>query len=466
MTLINYAENIWRAALDAAEPRRIIEDSVQRRGNILEIAAWTRSAAEPAVLNASTIIDLDRFANVYLIALGKAAPGLAAAIIDKLGPRLLAGIVVALPGKGAPIMTRSGVDIRVIEAPHPHPDIRSSEAARVVLALAYGAGDDDLVVVLLSGGGSAQVALPLPGLTLEDKARIARDLMLRGAGITELNVVRKHLSAVKGGRLAEAAFPATLLNLAISDVAGDDFGTIASGLSYWDSSTYSDARRILEDYGLWDGAPSAIKKIIEHGQAELIPETPKKKNPAFDKVTSLIIGNNALAIGAARRKADELGFETIIAPSPDNGDARAAAKDWADRLIALAAQSPGRTRPLCVIGGGELTVRVRGKGRGGRNQEFALAVLSEVARSDRASLLANRDWLVASLGTDGIDGNSDAAGAWVSPQNLARARELGLDIGAFLDDNDSHTFFSRAGGLIVTGPTGTNVMDLRVMLLR
>jgi glycerate 2-kinase len=306
----------------------------------------------------------------------------------------------------------------------------------------------------------------LPGLALDDKSWVARGLMLRAADITELNVVRKHLSAIKGGRLAEAAHPATVLNLVISDVAGDDMSTIASGASYWDSSTYGDVRRILEKFDLWDEAPALVRKIVEDGCAGLIPETPKKGHPAFERVSSFVMGNNATAIEAARRKAEELGFETIVAPSPDSGEARITAKAWAGRLIDLAAQFPSRARPLCVIGGGELTVKVKGSGRGGRNQEFALTILSELARSDRASALEGRDWLVASLGTDGIDGNSDAAGAWISPETLRRARELGLNMGGFLDDNDSNTFFSRAGGLIVTGPTGTNVMDLRLMCLR
>jgi glycerate-2-kinase len=456
------AERIWRAGLDGVAPRRLIDNSVAIREDMLEVKGIAAPDGVPATF------DLDAYDNIYLIAFGKAAPGMAAAMIDVLERRLLAGVVVARPGEGGAIVRASGV--RVIEAPHPQPDLRSSEAAREILSLAYAASDRDLLIVLLSGGGSAQVALPLPGITLEDKSRIARDLMLRGAGITELNIIRKHLSAVKGGRLAEAAYPTGVVTIAISDVIGDDPATIASGPFFWDSSTYEDARHILEEFELWEDAPAAIKKIIESGQAGLIPETPKKGHPAFERVSSFVVGNNAVAIEAARREAEKLGFETQVATAPDQGEARIAAKASADRLLDLAAARKGPAgdsgRPICVLSGGELTVQVRGRGRGGRNQEFALALLAELERSDRAFVLEDCDWLAASLGTDGIDGNSDAAGAWISSTNWRRSRELGLDMQAYLDDNDSYGFFSRAGGLIVTGPTGTNVMDIRLLLLR
>jgi len=469
MSLQESAEKIWRAALEAVAPQRLIENTARVRGGTLEIAAPPDAAGDPAVSGAGASIDLDRFAAVYLIALGKAAPGMAAAMAGILGRRLLAAVVVAPPGQGAPIPAPPGVRIRVIQAPHPHPDARSAEAAREILALAYSAGEDDILVVSLSGGGSAMAALPAAGIALADKARIARDLMLRGAGISELNTVRKHLSAIKGGRLAEAASPATILNLAISDVAGDDLGIIASGVSYWDTSTYADARRILESRALWEDAGTPIKSLIEKGRAGLIPETPKKGDPAFARASSFVIGNNGTAIEAARAAARALGFETEVAGAPDHGDARAAARAYARRLLDLAAARNGRggerRPPFCLIWGGELTVDVKGTGRGGRNQEFALALLREIALSGRAAALAGRDWLIASLGTDGIDGHSDAAGACASPAVLARARELGLDIDAYLENNDSNAFFSRAGGLIVTGPTGTNVMDLRLILL-
>jgi glycerate-2-kinase len=463
MTLKDIAERIWRAGLDAAAPRRLISDSVGIRENSIEIAGLS---------GPSKIFDLSAYENIYLSAFGKAAPGMAAAFMEILGRRVLSGVVVALPGEGPPAVDVPG--IRLIEAPHPLPDMRSFEAAREILTLAYAASERDLVFILLSGGGSAQVALPLPGISLEDKLRIARELMLRGADITELNIVRKHLSAIKGGRLAEAAFPAEVVNIVISDVIGDDLGTIASGASYWDSSTYEDARRVLEKFGLWEDGPAPVpataRQIIEDGLAGRIPETPKKDHPAFERVSSFIIGDNALVLEAARREAEKLGFETQVAAAPDQGEARLAAKAYARRLLDLAAarKRQSGSRPICILSGGELTVQVKGSGRGGRNQEFALGVLSELARSERtpASILEDLDWFVASLGTDGIDGNTEAAGAWISPLNFTRARELGLDVQALLDDNDSYGFFSRAGGLIVPGPTGTNVMDLRLMCLR
>jgi glycerate 2-kinase len=455
-TLINIVEKIWKAGLEGVASNRLIHNSLKIQGNTLNIADHH---------SAKKIIDLTSYEDIHVIAFGKAAPGMAAALLEVLNGRIRAGIVVALPGANVALPA-----LRVIEAPHPLPDERSCVAAREILALAQSAKEKDLVLVLISGGGSAQVALPLPGTALADKTRIAQELMLRGADIIDLNIVRKHLSAIKGGRLAEAAFPAEVVNIVISDVIGDDLETIASGVSYWDSSTYTDARQVLEKFAVWDEAHASVRRVIENGRAGHIPETPKKGDAAFERVSSFIIGNNALALEAARLKAEELGFKTLVAASPDRGEARLAAKSYADRLLDFAASGipasgKDRGRPLCVLGGGELTVNVKGAGLGGRNQEFVLAVLSELARSNRASELNDLDWLVASLGTDGIDGNTEAAGAWISPQNLQRVRELRLDIQSYLDNNDSHRFFSRAGGLIITGPTGTNVMDLRVMCI-
>jgi glycerate 2-kinase len=419
--------------------------------------------------------DLSLYDRIYLIAFGKAASAMAGALLEILGDRIADGIVVVLPGQ-----TVRFHGLRVFEAPHPLPDERSAEAARAILALARKAGENDLVIVLISGGGSAQVCLPLSPASLEDKKRLTLEMMSRGADIRELNVVRKHLSAFKGGRLAEAAYPAELVSLAISDVIGDDLEIIASGPAYWDSSTFEDAFDILRKYGIWEGAVDGVRRTIEAGRKKLVPETLKKGAAAFDRMTSFIIGNNRMALTAAANKAEELGFRSFLLTATDYGEARMSARRYVSLVLSFALSRKRPRVPLCLLAGGELTVTVTGKGMGGRNQEFVLAALSELERQTAAlehghpemrfgfaedGRVRNLDWLIASLGTDGTDGNTDAAGAWISATNLKVARSLGLAPETFLADNNSYHFFEKAGGLIHTGPTGTNVMDLRIFLL-
>jgi glycerate-2-kinase len=445
-SLLEKAEKIWQAALAEVAPKNLIGKSVIRKADTLFVQEKR--------------YELSAYENIYLIAFGKAAPAMAESLMDILGNRVQAGLVVALPGQKISLP-----GINVLEAPHPLPDERSLDAGREILALARAAGQKDLVVILLSGGGSAQACLPLVGISFEDKRHITQELMFRGADIAELNIVRKHLSAIKGGRLADAAFPAEIVNLVISDVIGDDLEAVASGPAHWDSSAFGDALGVLQKYDLWDNAPRSIRDIINEGRNGKLPDTLKKNDRVFEKVSSFIIGNNALALGAARLKAERLGFKTIILTSTDRGEARLAAKIYVSLLVSLAVSGKKLEQPRCFLSGGELIVRVKGPGKGGRNQEFVLAVLSEIERHTESGPLSGRDWLVASLGTDGIDGNTDAAGAWASRATIQKSRELGLDIQRFLDDNDSYHFFQKAGGLIVTGPTGTNVMDLRMFFL-
>ena len=445
-SLLEKAEKIWRAALAQVAPKNLIRKRILRKADTLFVQEKR--------------YELSAYESIYLIAFGKAAPAMAESLMDILGKRVQAGILVALPGQKISLP-----GINVLEAPHPLPDERSLDAGREILALARTAGKKDLVVILLSGGGSAQVCLPLAGISFEDKRHITQELMLRGAGITELNIVRKHLSAIKGGRLADAAFPAEIVNLVISDVIGDDLEAVASGPAHWDSSTFGDALGVLQKYNLWDNAPRSIRDIISEGRNGKLPDTLKKSDRVFGKVSSFIIGNNAMALGAARLKAERLGFKTIILTSTDRGEARLAAKIYVSFLVSLAVSRKKSERPLCFLSGGELTVHVKGSGKGGRNQEFVLAALPEIERHTKSGPLSGRDWLVASLGTDGIDGNTEAAGAWATPVTIQKSRDLGLNIQDYLDGNDSYNFFQKAGGLIIIGPTGTNVMDLRIFLM-
>jgi glycerate-2-kinase len=372
--------------------------------------------------------------------------------------------------------------LEYVEAAHPLPDERSVKAARRALDLASKAGVKSLVIFCISGGASSLLCLPADGIALDEKKSVTGDLLRAGASIRELNIVRKHLSGIKGGRLAKAASPAKVINLIISDVNGDDLETIASGPTHWDSSTFAEARDVLEKYGLWASAPASVRKLVEEGVRGDEPETLKSGDAVFENVHSFVIGNNLTALRGARREAERLGFEPFVLTSSDEGEARKAARDYVAFIASLACSMSAAPKPTCLVAGGELTVTVKGKGTGGRNMEFVLAALGEMRKeglgqafcgtcelpSDGGGQGGTRpfDWLVLSIGTDGIDGPTDAAGAWADPSTLERARELGLDLEKYLSDNDSYSFFKKTGNLIVTGPTGTNVCDVRIFLLR
>jgi len=437
------AEAIWRAALEAVDPWRLVRRSVERQGEILRIQGKE--------------FDLGAAENAYIISFGKAAAAMGEALAGILDEKLTAGLVVVPWPVGG---ERSRLEY--LEAAHPIPDARSVEAARRAIEVAARAGEKDIVFVCISGGGSSILALPPDGIMLDKKRRLTEDLMRAGATIQELNVVRKHLSMIKGGQLARAAFPAEVVTLAVSDVVGDDPGTIASGPTYPDVSTFDDARAVLERYDLWDGASALVRARIEDGERGRVPETLKEGDPVFDRVSSFIIGDNMTALRAAKHESEKRGYEAIFLASGDGGEARKTAEGYAVFLAELARSAANLPRPLCLLAGGELTVTVKGRGRGGRNTEFVLAALVDMEKAGVEGL----DWLILSLGTDGIDGPTDAAGAWAGPRTARTARGLGLDPAEYLEDNDSYGFFKQTGNLIVTGPTGTNVMDLRIFLLR
>jgi len=437
------AEAIWRAALAAVDPWSLVRSTVERQGDILRIKGRE--------------FDLAAYERVFLISFGKAAAAMGEAVASLLDERLTAGLVVVPCPVGKPASR-----LEYLEASHPAPDARSVEAARRAVEIAARAGEKDLLVVCISGGGSSLLTLPAEGISLDKKRRLAEDLLRAGATIQELNVVRKHLSGIKGGQLARAAFPAAVLTLAVSDVVGDDLGTIASGPTYWDDSTFAGARAVLERYGLWDSASALVRARIEDGERGLVPETLKAGDPVFARAAAFVIGDNMTALRAAKHEAEKRGFEPIFLSASDGGEARRAAASYAAFLSELACSASNLPRPLCLLAGGELTVTVKGRGRGGRNTEFVLASIVELERAEVRGV----DWLILSLGTDGIDGPTDAAGAWAEPRTMATARALGLNPSEYLEDNDSYGFFKQTGNLIVTGPTGTNVMDLRVFLLR
>jgi glycerate 2-kinase len=312
-------------------------------------------------------------------------------------------------------------------------------------------------VCLISGGGSALLPSPVDGITLADKQETTRVLLACGATIQEINAIRKHLSKTKGGRLAKLAFPATVIGLVLSDVVGDALESIASGPITPDSTTFADCLKVVRRYRLEQRIPPAVIQLLECGSMGLLEETPKPGDAVFKRVQNVIVGSNRLALAAAQRKSQALGYNSLVLSSWITGETRVVAAVHASIAKEIAITGNPIPRPACVISGGETTVTVRGSGSGGRNQEFALAAANEITGWERIVILSG--------GTDGRDGATEAAGAVADGNSIARARDSGLDANALLDNNDSHRFFHCLGDLVITGPTFTNVMDLCIVLV-
>jgi glycerate-2-kinase len=326
-----------------------------------------------------------------------------------------------------------------------------------MLEIAEGATADDLIICLISGGGSSLMPLPRGDITLADKRQVTDALLKSGATINEVNTVRKHISDFKGGWLAKKAYPATILNLILSDVIGDPLDFIASGPTVPDSTTFSEAIGVLKKYDLWTKAPSFVRKLLSDGEKGLVPETPKAGDEAFKKVYSFVVGNNRFATQAACEDLKSAGLNTLMLTAMMEGEARQVGIVLASIAREASVSRNPVPRPAGIVAGGETTVFVVGKGIGGRNQEIALAAAMKLEGLDGVA--------VASLSTDGVDGPTDAAGAIVDGQSLVRAKEVGLAPEKFLAENDSYHFFSKLGDLIFTGPTGTNVNDVSVIVI-
>ena len=377
---------------------------------------------------------------------------MARAVSDVLRRRLDSVFVVtSAVTKAAPT---SGIE--VVEAGHPVPDRRGLRAAGRILDMTSSLGSEDLLLVLLSGGASSLLPLPDEGLTLADKQRVTRMLLRSGATIAELNAVRKHLSAIKGGRLA-AATRAQVLTLILSDVGGDDLGVIGSGPTAPDRTTFLDAVRIIRKYGLWEKLPTPVRIHLVEGLAGWRPETPKPQSRIFRRVQHAVVGNNRLALEAAAKAARAAGYESVPIEEFVTGEASLVGR-WMGELGKNLASRTALPGPVCVQAGGELTVMVKGSGKGGRAQEFALA--SALALQGAPGV-----WAVG-FGTDGRDGPTDVAGAIVDGNTVARGKAKRLNAAAYLKRNDSYAFFNKVGGHIITGPTGTNVNDLYLVLVR
>jgi len=431
------ARAILRESLAAADPYRLVRRQLKARAGTLELAGVRHRLGR---------------GRIVVVAVGKAAVPMALAAEDALGGLLAGGLAVTTATE-APLRR-----VRLLTARHPVPDSRGLAAAVEVEGLARSLGRDDLLLVLLSGGASALLPSPAEGVTLEDKARTTALLLRAGATIQELNAVRKHLSRLKGGGLARAASPARVVTLVLSDVVGDDLSTIASGPTVPDPTTFSEALDVLRRRGALDEAPVAVRARLLAGASGELPETPKPGAPAFRRVTNRIVGGNRTSIDAGAREARRQGMRPVVLTTRLVGEAR----EVAPALVAVLRECVDSGRPaappVCLLAGGETTVTVRGDGQGGRNQEAAVSAAQAL---DGFPVPA----VVACLATDGIDGASDAAGGVVDDVTLARARALGLaPPSAFLAASDTRNYLGPLGDLILTGPTGTNVADVIVLL--
>lgn len=396
--------------------------------------------------------DLRRFDRILSVGTGKASPRMGVALEGILGEKLTGGIVNTKYGHAEPLER-----IEIVECGHPVPDEAGVEGTLRILDLLRGADEGTLVICLISGGGSALMPAPSAGLTLEEKQETTRLLLECGANIVELNTIRKHCSQVKGGGLARAAFPASVVALMLSDVIGDPLDVIASGPTVPDASTFRTCREIVEKYDLDDKLPPSVRKRLLQGLEGRVPETLKPGDEALARCQNLVVGSNGLAVSAARRVAEELGYNTLVLSTRLEGEAREVAHIYS--AVGKEVRTSGQpvAPPACVMAGGETTVTVRGTGKGGRNQEIALAGAVQLAGWDGIVLFSG--------GTDGTDGPTDAAGAVADGHTISRAEELGLSANAHLKDNDAYPYFKALEDLVITGPTGTNVADVAFVLV-
>ena len=429
---------IFHDGLKAADPGNAVKRHLNLQGDRLEIKEQT--------------YDLSAYEGIYLVGAGKAGAKMARAIEELLGKRLKAGIVNVKYSHSVPLDL-----VRINEAGHPLPDEAGLDGTAQIIQMLLRAHKNDLVLCLISGGGSALLPCPAKGLTLKSKQQVTELLLESGAPIHEVNVVRKHLSQIKGGRLAGLAYPSTLISLVLSDVIGDHLETIASGPTVPDGSTFLDCLHIFEKYSLKGRVPSDTMRILEKGIRGEIEETPKVHNRVFRRTQNVIVGNTFLALDAAKKKADELGYYSLIHSCNMEGETREVARVHAAIAKEILSTGSPVHRPACIISGGETTVTVRGRGLGGRNQEFALASAIVIDGLETVVVLSG--------GTDGVDGPTDAAGAIADGTTLRRANGMGLDAQHYLQENDSYHFFRPLGDLLITGPTYTNVMDLHLLLV-
>lgn len=432
------AETIFHAGLSAVDSATAVTKCLHLKDNGLVVD--------------SHAYDLAAYKNVYVVGAGKASAAMASAVEEILGDRIKGGLVNVKYGHVKPLRV-----IRLNEAGHPIPDEAGLRGTREIVHILEHSGEQDLILCLISGGGSALLPYPAKGISLDEKRRLTQVLLECGATIQEVNALRKHVSHVKGGRLARLAYPSTLITLMLSDVIGDDLDSIASGPTVPDGSTFEDCLQILGKYSIRGKVPEAVLSHLQSGAKGAIEETPKAGNPVFSRTQNVIVASNSLALLAAQHKANELGYNSMVLSSSIQGETKDVALVHAAIAREISEADQPVRKPACVISGGETTVTIRGKGKGGRNQEFSLAGAMEIDGLENVVLL--------SAGTDGTDGPTDAAGAIADGSTVSRAVKLKMDPSRYLRENDSYHFFKALDDLIFTGPTLTNVMDLRIVLV-
>ena len=445
-----HLQAIFAAAVERVKPYAMIHRHVRLEGNLLRVTM------EDYQLE----VDLDQYRSICVLGAGKATASMALAIEEILEERITDSVISVKYGHTEPLRR-----VRMIEAGHPVPDENGLAAAREIIRLAERADSKTLVINLISGGGSALLAAPFEGedlkLSLEDMQATTQALLASGAAIAEVNCIRKHISRIKGGRLARLLYPARSLNLILSDVVGDRLDAIASGLTVPDPSTYREAGAIIAKYKLREKLPDTVLRLIEKGLSSEVEETPKRGDVAFTGLENILLGTNYTGLLAAGEKAKSLGYNTVLLSSRLTGEAKELAKVFVGISRDVSKYDFLTSRPACLIGGGETTVTLQGRGLGGRNQEIALSFLNEMkddwSESERIYFLA--------ASSDGNDGPTDAAGAFVSRDLLAKVRQKGLNIGEYLQSNDSYHFFEALGALLKTGPTNTNVCDYQIALI-
>ncbi|NQS89284.1 glycerate kinase [Patescibacteria group bacterium] len=432
------SEKIFYAGLKAADPFEAVKKFVYREGNLLKIG--------------KNSYPLNDFKHIYIVGAGKASAPMGKAIEIILKNRLKKGFINVKYG-----YVQELEKTKINQAGHPIPDEAGVKGTREIVRLLQDSRKDDLVICLISGGGSALLPLPAEGIILKEKQQTTQLLLKCGASIEEINTVRKHLSRIKGGWLAKIAYPAQLISLILSDVIGDPLTAIASGPTVPDTTTYEDCWRIVKKYNLSDKLSSSVLNHLDKGRKGKIPETPKGGNPIFKRVKNIIVGSNSLAIKAARNQAKKLGYHTLILSSFIEGETREVARVHAAIAKEILTSGSPVPAPACILSGGETTVTIKGKGLGGRNQEFALASAIKIKGMENVIIL--------SAGTDGSDGPTNAAGAIADGTTLLRAEKIGINAQEYLEDNNSYHFFQKLKDLFITGPTNTNVMDLHLLLV-
>lgn len=433
------ALTLLETAISAVDPMELIQTQVQVNGNTLTIGPHS--------------INLTKYKEIFVLGGGKASGAMAEMVETIFGDRITAGII-NIPEHSAHKYQVSTIQLN--EAGHPIPNEAGQQGVEYIFQYLKGVTEETLILFLLSGGGSALLPSPQNGITLTEKKQITNLLLRSGATINDINVVRKHISKIKGGRLAVESYPATLLCLVLSDVLGDPLPSIASGPTVPDPSTYHDAVQILHRYAIWDDAPSSVQQFLLRGQEGTNTESPKAGDPRFARVYNILLGNNSLALDAAERKARAMKLTPLILSSYIQGEARHVGTVLASIAREITLANKPIPKPGVVLAGGETTVTVTGTGRGGRNGEVVLS--SSLAIEDLEGVV------IASLGTDGVDGLSDAAGAIVDASTLKRARLKNLNPIQYLQNNDSHNYFKQLGDLVYTGPTGTNVNDVMIIV--